>query len=57
MLLLIKPILMAFLKSKAVKTLVVDLLEAYCKTTDNTVDDKVVDFVRMNLFPEKRVEK
>ena len=57
MLLLIRPILFRFLQSKGVKTLVVDLLTAYCKTTDNTVDDKVVEFVTANLFPSKRVEK
>ena len=57
MLLLLKPILFAFLQSKAVKNLVIDLLEAYCRTTDNTIDDKVVDFVRINLFPSTRVEK
>jgi hypothetical protein len=45
------------MQSKGVKNLIVELLEAYCKTTDNTIDDKVVDFVRMNLFPETRVEK
>ena len=25
--------------------------------TYNTVDDKVVDFVKINLFPSKRIEK
>ena len=57
MLFLVRPILFRFLQSKGVKTLIVDLLEAYCKTTDNTIDDKVVDFVRINLFPSTRVEK
>ena len=57
MLLLIRPILFRFLQSKGVKTLVIDLLTAYCKSTDNTIDDKVVDFVKSNLFPTTRVEK
>jgi len=57
MLFLVKPILFRFLQSKGVKTLVVELLEAYCKTTDNTVDDQVVKFVKQNLFPTTRVEK
>ena len=57
MLFLVKPILFRFLQSKGVKTLVVELLEAYCKTTDNTVDDRVVEFVKQNLFPTTRVEK
>ena len=56
MLLLIRPILFRFLQSNGVKKLVVDLLTAYCETTDNTVDDKVVDFVKVNLFPGTRVE-
>jgi|TARA_Y100000052_G_scaffold16750_1_gene16319 hypothetical protein len=57
MIFLIKPILLNFLQSKAVKNLVIELLEAYCKSTDNTIDDKVVDFVKQNLFPASRVEK
>jgi hypothetical protein len=57
MLFLVKPILFRFLQSKGVKTLVVELLEAYCKTTDNTVDDQVVEFVKHNLFPGTRVDK
>lgn len=57
MLLLIRPILFRFLQSKGVKILVIDLLTAYCKSTDNTVDDQLVDFVSQNLFPSTRVEK
>ena len=57
MLFLIRPILFKFLQSNGVKTLVVELLEAYCKTTDNTVDDQVVEFVKHNLFPTTRVDK
>ena len=57
MVFLVRPILFSFLKSKAVKKLIVDLLKAYAKTTDNTVDDQVVVFVEKNLFPESRVEK
>ena len=57
MLFLIRPILFSFLKSKAVKVLVVDLLQAYAKSTDNTIDDQVCEYVSRNLFPESRVEK
>jgi len=57
MIFLIKPILLKFLQSNSVKNLVVELLEAYCKSTDNTVDDRVVEFVKQNLFPATRVEK
>lgn len=52
MLILIKPILFAFLKSDAVKNLVVELLEAYAKKTDNTIDDKAVALIKKNLWPE-----
>ena len=48
---IIKPILMTFLSTNAVKNLIVQLLEAYAKSTDNTIDDKAVEIVRRNLFP------
>ena len=46
MITLVKPILFAFIKTKAVKELIVKLLEAYAKSTDNTVDDKLVELVK-----------
>tara|TARA_Y100001970_G_scaffold167570_1_gene205039 strand:+ start:357 stop:539 length:183 start_codon:yes stop_codon:yes gene_type:complete len=49
--LIIKPILMTFLSTNAVKNLIVQLLEAYAKSTDNTIDDKAVEIIRRNLFP------
>jgi hypothetical protein len=49
MITLVKPILFAFIKTKAVKELIVKLLEAYAKSTDNTVDDKLVELVKKNL--------
>ena len=52
MIAVIKPIVFAFTKTTAVKELVVKLLEAYAKTTDNTVDDKLVELVKKNLLPE-----
>lgn len=54
---LVRPILFSFLKSKAVKLLVLDLLQAYAKSTDNTIDDQVCEYVSKNLFPQDRVEK
>ena len=48
---LIKPILMTFLSTTAVQNLIIQLLEAYAKSTDNTIDDKAVEIVRRNLFP------
>ena len=52
MITVIKPIIFAFLKTNAVKELVVKLLEAYAKNTDNTVDDKLVELVKKNLLPK-----
>ncbi len=49
MIALIKPILFAFIKTTGVKELIVNLLEAYAKSTDNTVDDKLVQLVKKNL--------
>ena len=52
MMLLIKPILLKFLLSDSVKSLVVDLLSAYAKSTENTLDDAAVELVKRNLYPE-----
>lgn len=41
----IRPVLLRFSKSSAVKQLIVDLLDAYAKTTDNKIDDGIVDLV------------
>ena len=45
-----KPILFSFLMSKQVRQLVVDLLAAYAKRSDNKVDDYAVDLIRRELF-------
>ena len=50
MLLFIKPILLTFIKSDSVKKLVIDLLEAYVKRTDNKLDDKALEIVKEKLF-------
>ena len=50
MILVIKPILFAFLKSDSVKKLVVELLEAYVKRTDNKLDDQALSIVKTKLF-------
>ncbi len=42
---------MTFLSTNAVKNLIVQLLEAYAASTDNTIDDKAVEIVKRNLFP------
>ena len=48
---ILKPILMIFIKSKAMKRLVLDLLKALVKQTDNTIDDQAVAFIEARLFP------
>lgn len=53
MITLIRPILFSFMRSEKVKILILDLLKAYVKTTDNDIDDKAVEFVRNGLFPAK----
>ena len=51
MLKILKPILMIFIKSKAMKRLVLDLLKALVKQTDNTLDDQAVSFIESRMFP------
>ena len=53
MLFFIKPILFKFLTSNSVRQLVIDLLEAYAKSTDNTIDDAAVELVKNNIFPKE----
>ena len=55
MVLLVKPILFAFLKSESVKQLIVDLLSKLVESTDNTIADTAVELIRKNLFPNKKV--
>ena len=50
---ILRPIIFAFLTSDAVKQLVIDLLEAYAKETDNTVDDVAVAMVKKGLGYEE----
>lgn len=50
---LFKPILLTFLESNQVKLLVLALLEAYARSTSNSVDDTVVAVVRARLFPTR----
>ena len=48
---ILKPILMIFIKSKAMKRLVLDLLKALVEQTDNTIDDQAVAFIESRMFP------
>jgi hypothetical protein len=57
MVLLLKPILFSFIKSKAVKQLLMDCLIKVSKQTDNQLDDVACKYVQDLLFPEARVEQ
>ena len=46
-----KPILLVFIKSIAMKRLIVDLLKAIAKQTDNSIEDQAVDFIEARMFP------
>lgn len=46
----VKPLVISIATHPAVKNLVIELLEKYVKTTDNTVDDVVVTLVKEKLF-------
>ena len=50
MTLLIKPILLAFIKSDSVKQLIIDILQAYVARTDNKLDDQALKIVKDKLF-------
>ena len=50
---ILKPILLVFIKSKAMKRLIVDLLKTIAKQTTNTLDDRAVDLLEKQLFPMK----
>ena len=51
MLALLKPILLTFFKSKAIRQLALDLVRACVEKTDNDVDDKLCDMLEQALFP------
>ena len=46
----VKPILLQIAANPAVKNLVIELLEKYVKSTDNSVDDVILALVKENLF-------
>ena len=48
---ILKPILLVFIKSKAMKRLIIDLLKALAKQTDNTIDDQAVASIEARLYP------
>ena len=48
---ILKPILLTFLTTTAVKRLIVDLLKTISKQTTNTLDDRAVELLEKQLFP------
>ena len=50
---ILKPILLTFLTTTAVKRLIVDLLKTIAKQTTNTLDDRAVELLEKQLFPVK----
>ena len=51
---ILKPILLTFLTTTAVKRLIVDLLKTIAKQTTNTLDDKAVEILEKQLFPLRK---
>lgn len=49
----VKPLLMQIATSPAVKKLVLDLLEKYVKSTDNSIDDVILTTVRAAMFKDQ----
>ena len=47
----IKPILKFFVKSNAIKSLVISLLEDYAASTETQIDDEIVKLVKEKLWP------
>lgn len=53
----VKPLIIKLATHPAVKNLVIELLEKYVKSTDNSIDDKVLELVKDLLFkPQENVE-
>ena len=50
---ILKPILLTYLTTTAVKRLIVDLLKTIAKQTTNTLDDRAVELLEKQLFPMK----
>ena len=50
MIVLIKPLLISFIQTKAVKELIVDLLAVAAARTDNKVDDQAVKLIKEKLL-------
>jgi len=50
----VKPILLQIATHPAVKNLVISLLEKYVKSTDNSIDDQILETIKALIFkPEE----
>ena len=47
---LVKPFLLKLATSPAVKNLVISLLEKYVDSTDNSIDDQILETIKVLLF-------
>tara|TARA_R100000008_G_scaffold71096_1_gene48821 strand:+ start:264 stop:434 length:171 start_codon:yes stop_codon:yes gene_type:complete len=54
MITLIKPLLISFIQTNAVKTLIIDLLAVCAARTDNKLDDQAVALVREKLLNDEK---
>ena len=50
MLAILRPILFAFIKSKAIKKLVLDILKSLAKQSSNKIDDQLVEIIEEKLL-------
>lgn len=46
----VKPLLLKIATHPAVKNLVISLLEKYVKSTDNSIDDQILETIKVLLF-------
>lgn len=52
----LKPIVLRIATHPAVKNLVIELLEKYVKSTDNSIDDKILETIKDLLFKPQDAE-
>lgn len=52
----VKPLVLKLASHPAVKNLVIELLERYVKSTDNSIDDQVLETVKALLFKPQDAE-
>jgi hypothetical protein len=53
---IVKPIIISIATHPAVKNLVIELLTKYVKSTDNSIDDVVLELVKEKIFKPESSE-